>query len=126
MSFSGKAYRILVDLIYEHSRIRLGADKQTLLARHDPVPVDDLRDELHALSRGMIGAGLTVTAAMALGMIATIGGIALAAAFARDRLMSLLAKTEGWRDRVGFVLEIGSSILVVAFGALTLINAISR
>ena len=32
MSFSGKAYRILVDLIYEHSRIRLGADKQTLLA----------------------------------------------------------------------------------------------
>ena len=81
----------------------------------------------YALSRGMIGAGLTVTAAMALGMIATIGGIALAAAFARDRLMSLLAKTEGWRDRVGlFVLEIGSSILVVAFGALTLINAISR
>ena len=32
MSFSGKAYRILVDLVYEHSRIRLGADKQTLLA----------------------------------------------------------------------------------------------
>src|SRR6476619_7604511 len=31
-SFSGKAYRILVDLVYEHSRIRLGADKQTLLA----------------------------------------------------------------------------------------------
>ena len=32
MSFSGKAYRFLVDLVYEHSRIRLGADKQTLLA----------------------------------------------------------------------------------------------
>ena len=32
MSFSGKAYRILVDLIYEHSHIRLGADKQMLLA----------------------------------------------------------------------------------------------
>jgi chemotaxis protein methyltransferase CheR len=32
MSFSGKAYRTLVDLVYEHSRIRLGADKQTLLA----------------------------------------------------------------------------------------------
>jgi chemotaxis protein methyltransferase CheR len=31
ISFSGKAYRILVDLVYEHSRIRLGADKQTLL-----------------------------------------------------------------------------------------------
>ena len=32
MSFSGKAYRILIDLIYEHSRIRLGADKQMLFA----------------------------------------------------------------------------------------------
>jgi hypothetical protein len=32
MSFSGKAYRILTDLVYEHSRIRLGADKQMLLA----------------------------------------------------------------------------------------------
>ena len=32
MSLSGKAYRILIDLIYEHSRIKLGADKQMLLA----------------------------------------------------------------------------------------------
>ena len=32
ISFSGKAYRILIDLVYEHSRIRLGADKQMLLA----------------------------------------------------------------------------------------------
>ena len=32
MSVSGKAYRILTDLVYEHSRIRLGAEKQTLLA----------------------------------------------------------------------------------------------
>jgi len=31
MSFSGKAYRILTELVYEHSRIRLGADKQMLL-----------------------------------------------------------------------------------------------
>jgi chemotaxis protein methyltransferase CheR len=32
MSVSGKAYRVLTDLVYEHSRIRLGAEKQTLLA----------------------------------------------------------------------------------------------
>ena len=32
MSFSGKAHRILIDLVYEHSHIRLGADKQMLLA----------------------------------------------------------------------------------------------
>jgi ABC-type nickel/cobalt efflux system permease component RcnA len=32
----------------------------------------------YALARGLLAAGLAVTAAMALGMIATIGGIALA------------------------------------------------
>ena len=32
MPLSSKAYRILIDLVYEHSRINLGADKQMLLA----------------------------------------------------------------------------------------------
>ena len=55
----------------------------------------------YALARGMLAAGLAVTAAMTIGMIATIGGIALAAAFARDRFLGLLNRTEGWRHRVG-------------------------
>jgi len=70
----------------------------------------------YALARGLLGAGLAVTAAMALGMIATIGGIALAAAFARDRFMGLLARTESWRHRVGRVLEVGGSVMVLVFG----------
>jgi ABC-type nickel/cobalt efflux system permease component RcnA len=40
--------------------------------------------------------------------------------------MFLLAKTEAWRGRAGSVLETGSSIMVIAFGAWTLISAISR
>ena len=40
--FSSKAYRTLTDLVYEHSRIRLGPDKQTLLANR-------LRKRLRAL-----------------------------------------------------------------------------
>ena len=44
----------------------------------------------YALARGMLVAGLAVTAAMTVGMIATIGGVALAAVFARDRFMGLL------------------------------------
>jgi ABC-type nickel/cobalt efflux system permease component RcnA len=63
---------------------------------------------------------------MALGMIATIGGVALAATFARDRFMSLSAMTEVWRGRAGFLLETVSSILVFTFGAWTLISAINR
>jgi nickel/cobalt exporter len=70
----------------------------------------------YALARGLLAAGLAVTAAMALGMIATIGGIALAAAFARDRFMGLLDRTESWRYRVGMVLEVGGSVMVLVFG----------
>ena len=60
--------------------------------------------------------GLAVTAAMTVGMIATIGGIALAAAFSRDRFIGLLDRTEGWRHRVGMVLEVGGSVMVLVFG----------
>ena len=70
----------------------------------------------YALARGMLAAGLEVTAAMTVGMIATIGGIALAAAFARERFMGLLDRTEGWRHRAGTVLEVGGSAMVLLFG----------
>src|SRR6476661_6248174 len=70
----------------------------------------------YALARGLLAAGLAVTAAMALGMIATIGGVALAAAFARDRFMGVLARTESWRYRAGRMLEVGGSVLVLVFG----------
>ena len=70
----------------------------------------------YALARGLLAAGLAVTAAMALGMIFTIGGIALAAAFARNRFMGLLVRTESWRHRLGRVLEVGGSVMVLVFG----------
>ena len=70
----------------------------------------------YALARGMLASGLAVTAAMTVGMIATVGGIALAAAFARDRFIGLLDRTEGWRHRVGTVLEVGGSVMVLVFG----------
>jgi ABC-type nickel/cobalt efflux system permease component RcnA len=79
----------------------------------------------YALARGMLAAGLAVTAAMTLGMIATIGGIALAAAFARNRLMGLLDRTEAWRHRVGAVLEIGGSAMVLVFGLLMVLRSLS-
>jgi len=78
----------------------------------------------YALARGLLGAGLAVTAAMALGMIATIGGIALAAAFARDRFIGLLALTESWRHRVGMTLEIGGSMMVLMFGVWMVIRSL--
>jgi ABC-type nickel/cobalt efflux system permease component RcnA len=79
----------------------------------------------YALARGMLGAGLAVTAAMAVGMIATIGGIALAATFARERFMAVLSRTESWRHRVGTVLEVGGSLLVLCLGLWLLASALA-
>jgi ABC-type nickel/cobalt efflux system permease component RcnA len=79
----------------------------------------------YALARGMLAAGLAVTAAMTVGMIATIGGIALAAAFARDRFIGLLNRTEGWRHGVGRVLEVGGSVMVLVFGLWMVLRSVS-
>jgi nickel/cobalt exporter len=78
----------------------------------------------YAIARGMLGAGLTVTAAMAGGMIATIGGIALAAAFARDRFIGLIVRTEALRHRLGRALEVAGSAAVLGFGAWTVVQAL--
>ena len=51
----------------------------------------------YALAHGVLASGLLVTAAMAVGMIATIGGITLIATVARNRLVGLLERSEGWR-----------------------------
>ena len=59
----------------------------------------------YALAKGVLASGLLVTCAMAAGMVITIGGVALAAALARDRLMGLLVRSEGWRHHIGLGLE---------------------
>jgi nickel/cobalt exporter len=70
----------------------------------------------YALARGMVVAGLAVVLAMAVGMICTIGGVALSAAFARNRFLGLLSSTESWRHHAGMALEIGGSVMVLVFG----------
>ena len=62
---------------------------------------------------------------IALGMIATIGGIALAAAFARNRFLGMLDRTEGWRHRAGTVLEVGGSVVVLVFGLWVVLKSVS-
>jgi ABC-type nickel/cobalt efflux system permease component RcnA len=79
----------------------------------------------YALARGILGAGLLVTAAMTAGMIAAIGGVALAASLARTRFMAFLSRTEGARHRLGLALEIGGSLAVIGFGVLTLTRALT-
>lgn len=77
----------------------------------------------YALARGVLVAGLLVTAAMTVGMIGTIGGIALAASFTRNRFVNLMSRTERLRHRLGQALEIGGSLAVLGFGIWTLLRA---
>jgi nickel/cobalt transporter (NicO) family protein len=79
----------------------------------------------YALARGMVAAGLAVTAAMTVAMIVTIGGIALAAALARNRFMGLLDQTKGWRHRVGTLFEVSGSVMVLVFGLWTVLRSVS-
>ena len=77
----------------------------------------------YALARGILGAGLLVTAAMTAGMIVAIGGVALAASLARTRCMALLSRTDRLREGLGRTLEIGGSLAVLGFGLWTLVAA---
>lgn len=77
----------------------------------------------YALARGVLAAGLLVTAAMTVGMIGTIGGITLAASFTRNRFVNLMSRTERLRHRLGQALEIGGSLAVLGFGIWTLLRA---
>ena len=77
----------------------------------------------YALARGLLAAGLAVTAAMAAGMILTIAGVAVLATVSRDRLMAFFSRTESMRRALGRVLEIGGAALVLLFGAFLILSA---
>jgi len=77
----------------------------------------------YALARGVLAAGLAVTAAMAAGMIVTIAAVAVTATLFRSRLMVLLARTEGLREALGRTLEVGGALLVLLLGAWIILRA---
>jgi ABC-type nickel/cobalt efflux system permease component RcnA len=70
----------------------------------------------YALTRGVLVAGLLVTAAMTVGMIRAIGGIALGATLARSRFTQLMFRTKSLRHRIGQALEVGGSLAVLGLG----------
>ena len=107
----------------EHHEHRMDGKKLAFVTGLIPCPLTTFVMS-YALARGMFTAGLAVTLAMALGMIFTIGGVALAAAFARDKFMGLLAKTESWRHRAGTTLEIGGSVMVLVFGLWMVVSSL--
>ena len=114
------AYLLWASLTHRHDAIPSGRSL-ALASGMIPCPLTTFVLS-YALARGVLASGLLVAAAMAVGMITTIGGVALVAGFARNRLVGLLARSEGWRHRAGMALEVGGAALVLLLGVSTLLG----
>jgi ABC-type nickel/cobalt efflux system permease component RcnA len=70
----------------------------------------------YALAKGKLAIGLAAVAGMLGGVIVTLVSFAVAAVAARDQFMGLLSRTEGWRHKVGWGLELGGALAVLLIG----------
>lgn len=76
----------------------------------------------YASAHGIIGAGLLLTGAMAMGMIATLLLFVGSTILLRKRALSFFLRTATTRERLGRVLETVSAVAVIAFGMWLLVN----
>ncbi len=76
----------------------------------------------HTVANGLIGAGLILSGSFAAGMILTVAVFPLLAILLRARLVLLLDRTDGWRQRLGFGLEIAAASAIVALGGWPLLR----
>lgn len=77
---------------------------------------------VYATTRGIVAAGLLLTAAMALGMIATILIFVGATILLRGSALNFLLRTETMRERLGRALESAGAVAVIAFGIWLFVN----
>jgi nickel/cobalt transporter (NicO) family protein len=71
---------------------------------------------IYAIAKHQLAAGFAAVGAMAIGVIVTLVGFAVAAVYARGQFMELLARTEGLRGRVGRAAEIAGACAVLVLG----------
>jgi nickel/cobalt transporter (NicO) family protein len=74
----------------------------------------------YAIAKHQLAAGFAAVGAMAIGVIATLVGFAIAAVYARGQFMDLLARSEGWRLRAGQAAEIAGACAVIVLGLVML------
>jgi ABC-type nickel/cobalt efflux system permease component RcnA len=70
----------------------------------------------YAIAKHQLAAGFAAVGAMAIGVIATLVGFAIAAVYARGRFMELLARSEGLRLRIGQGAEVMGACAVIVLG----------
>jgi len=71
---------------------------------------------IYSVANGIVMAGLLVTVAMAIGMIATIFIFVGCTMLLRERALRFFERTASARERIGRALEIMSALMIVTFG----------
>jgi ABC-type nickel/cobalt efflux system permease component RcnA len=100
-----------------HSHAHTEAESRTLAFATGLVPCPlTTFIMVYATAHGIVAAGLLLTGAMALGMIATILLFVGCTIVLRERALRFLVRTEPWRERLGRALEGASAVAVIAFG----------
>jgi ABC-type nickel/cobalt efflux system permease component RcnA len=74
----------------------------------------------YAIAREKLAIGLAAVGGMLAGVIVTLVTFAVAAVAVRGRFMALLSRTEKWRQKVGWGLELASAIAVLLIGLVML------
>jgi len=79
-----------------------------------------------ALANGLIAAGLLLSTAFAAGAMVTVALFPVLSIAVRDRLLPLIAASEGWRSAVGHGIEILAALGIIALGLVPTISSILR
>lgn len=114
---------LVVRLLRPHSHAQL-QDGRALAVATGLVPCPLTTFILtYALARGKLAIGLAAVLSMMLGVILTL---AVAAVLARERMTSVLARSERFRSRAGWMLEMVGALGVVALGIAMLMGRIGK
>lgn len=80
----------------------------------------------YAMARGKLAIGLAAVVGMMLGVIVTLAGFAVSAVLARERLASWLARSDRFRSRAGWTLEMVGALGVLGLGVAMLLGRMGK
>ena len=79
-----------------------------------------------ALARGKLAINLAAVLGVMLGVILTLASFAVSAMLARERMATVLARSERFRSTAGWGLEMAGALGVVALGIAMLIGRVGK
>ena len=117
---------LVARLLRPHSHARRG-DGRALAVATGLVPCPLTTFILtYALARGKLAIGLAAVLGMMLGVIVTLASFAVSAVLARERMATVLARSERLRSSVGWGFEMAGALAVTGVGIAMLMGQIGQ